>query len=278
MLVVSSVSEMQSLTNRLPAPVALVPTMGALHPGHLALVHRAKREARKAGATVTSIFVNPTQFGPNEDFQRYPRSFEKDCELLREIGCDIVFAPEVSEMYFADSTTTLVETKLSTVLCGASRPGHFSGVCTVVNKLFHIVQPDIAVFGQKDYQQFLILQRMVRDLNFSIQMISEPTVREPDGLALSSRNAYLTAAERAQAPIIFQTLLEAEKLVRKHQIGLAEIEHWMASSISTANLSKVDYVAAVDPSTLETKRSLPLLLACAVYFGSTRLIDNRLVT
>jgi len=278
MLIVSSISEMQSLTSRLPRPVVLVPTMGALHSGHLSLVRRAKREAREGGATVTSIFVNPKQFGPNEDYKRYPRTYERDCELLREIGCDIDVAPEASAMYFADSTTTVVETELSALLCGASRPGHFSGVCTVVSKFFHIVQPRIAVFGQKDYQQFLILQRMVRDLNFSVQVISEPTVREPDGLALSSRNAYLTPAERAQAPVIHQTLLQTEKLIRTHQIGFGEIENWMASNISSAKLSKVDYVAAVDPGTLESKKSLPLLLACAVYFGSTRLIDNRLIT
>jgi pantoate--beta-alanine ligase len=216
MKIIQSVSHMQRLTRSLPRPIVLVPTMGALHKGHLSLVKRARQKAGKEGTVVTSIFVNPTQFGPKEDFKKYPRPFKTDCALLRNAECNIVFAPDSEEMYFEDRSISVLESNLSIVMCGASRPGHFNGVCMVVSKLFNIVQPDVALFGEKDFQQLAIIRRMVRDLNFPIQILSCPTVRESDGLALSSRNRFLTPEERTQAPIIFQTLLEAEEIGRAH--------------------------------------------------------------
>jgi pantoate--beta-alanine ligase len=270
---------MQRLTRSLPRPIVLVPTMGALHKGHLSLVKRARQKAGKEGTVVTSIFVNPTQFGPEEDFKKYPRPFKTDCTLLRNAECNIVFAPDSEEMYFEDRSISVLESNLSIVMCGASRPGHFDGVCMVVSKLFNIVQPDVALFGEKDFQQLAIIRRMVRDLNFPIQILSCPTVRESDGLALSSRNRFLTPEERTQAPIIFQTLLEAEEKVRAGMTSARLLETSMERQIGRASLARIDYVVAVHPETLQknAKTSLPLLVAAAVFFGNTRLIDNRLI-
>ena len=270
---------MQRLASRMPRPTVLVPTMGALHQGHIALVRLAKRRAGKNGATVATIFVNPTQFGPTEDFAKYPRRLEEDCALLTESGCDLVFAPATDDMYFADRSVTVTETSLTTVMCGASRPGHFAGVCTVVSKLFNLTQPGIAVFGEKDFQQLAIIRRMVRDLNFPVQIISHPTVRERDGLALSSRNRYLTPGQRNEAPIIYQTLLQGEQKVLEGAESTKQLENWIQKEISSASNARVDYVVAVDPVTLRHRKKLerPVLLAAAVFFGSTRLIDNRLV-
>ena len=253
--------------------------MGALHEGHLALVRRARRLARRNGTVVASLFVNPTQFGPREDLNRYPRPFERDCALLREVGCDVLFAPEASEMYYPDRSILVIENKLSQVMCGASRPGHFDGVCLVVSKLFHLIQPDVAVFGEKDFQQLAILRRMVRDLNFPVQLEAHPTVREPDGLAMSSRNGYLTDEERSQAPIIQQTFRLAEEKIRAGTGSSAKLCQWMKQKIQSASLAKIDYVVVVDPESLEPLPRLkpPLLLAAAVFFGRTRLIDNRLM-
>ena len=279
MKLIKSLASMQRLASRLPRPTVLVPTMGALHDGHIALVRLAKRRAGKNGVTVATIFVNPTQFGPNEDFAKYPRRLEEDCALLKQAGCDLVFAPATDDMYFADRSVTVTETSLTTVMCGASRPGHFAGVCTVVSKLFNLTQPDIAVFGEKDFQQLAIIRRMARDLNFPVQIISHPTVREPDGLALSSRNRYLTPEERHEAPIIYQTLLRGEQKLREGAESTKQLENWMRKEISSASTTRVDYVVAVDPATLRQRKKLerPVLLAAAVFFGSTRLIDNRLV-
>jgi pantoate--beta-alanine ligase len=279
MKLIKSLASMQRLASRLPRPAVLVPTMGALHEGHIALVRLAKRHAGKNGTTVATIFVNPTQFGPNEDFAKYPRRLKEDCALLKEAGCDLVFAPATDNMYFADRSVTVTETSLTTVMCGASRPGHFAGVCTVVSKLFNLTQPDIAVFGEKDFQQLAIIRRMVRDLNFPVQIISHPTVREPGGLALSSRNRYLTPGQRNEAPIIYQTLLQGEQKVREGAESTTQLENWMRKQIASASSARVDYVVAVDPVTLRQRKKLerPLLLAAAVFFGSTRLIDNRLV-
>jgi pantoate--beta-alanine ligase len=279
MKIIQSVSHMQRLTRSLPRPIVLVPTMGALHKGHLSLVKRARQKAGKEGTVVTSIFVNPTQFGPKEDFKKYPRPFKTDCALLRNAECNIVFAPDSEEMYFEDRSISVLESNLSIVMCGASRPGHFNGVCMVVSKLFNIVQPDVALFGEKDFQQLAIIRRMVRDLNFPIQILSCPTVRESDGLALSSRNRFLTPEERTQAPIIFQTLLEAEEKVRAGMTSARLLETSMERQIGRASLARIDYVVAVHPETLQknAKTSLPLLVAAAVFFGNTRLIDNRLI-
>ena len=279
MRIVTDPAKLQQVVSQVPRPLILVPTMGALHEGHLALVRRARRLARGTGTTATSIFVNPIQFGPSEDFGRYPRSFEQDSALLKQNGCDLVFAPGAPDMYCPDRSIEIVENSLSRVMCGASRPGHFSGVCTVVAKLFNLFRPDIAIFGAKDFQQFAIINRMVRDLNFPIRLEAHPTVREPDGLAMSSRNIYLSAEEREQAPVIQQVLQRAEKKVREGRGSVAGVVDWMRTQIQLAPLAKVDYVVAVDPVNLQTASQLrpPLLLAAAVLFGKTRLIDNRLV-
>ncbi len=279
MRIIKSPARMQVLTRTLPKPIVLVPTMGALHEGHLALVDRAKEMAGRRGTTVASIFVNPKQFGPREDFQKYPRPFARDCLLLRKRGCDLVFAPSPAQMYEPDASVLVTESKLETVLCGLARPGHFTGVCTVVTKLFHLVQPDIAIFGEKDFQQLVILRRMVRDLNFPIRVLGHPTFRETDGLAMSSRNVYLTAEERRQAPLIQQALREAEKKLRTQSISRNNLQKSIQNWIEQGSLAKVDYVAVVDPETLQPKEptELPVLLAAAVFFGPTRLIDNILV-
>jgi pantoate--beta-alanine ligase len=279
MRIIKSPARIQVLTRTLPKPIVLVPTMGALHEGHLALVDRAKQVAGRRGSTVASIFVNPKQFGPQEDFQKYPRPFARDCLLLRKRGCDLVFAPTPAQMYEPDASVLVSESKLETVLCGQARPGHFTGVCTVVTKLFHLVQPDIAIFGEKDFQQLVILRRMVRDLNFPIRVIGHPTFRETDGLAMSSRNVYLTAEERRQAPLIQQALREAEKKLRTQSISRNNLQKGIQNWIEQGSLAKVDYVAVVDPETLQPKEptDLPVLLAAAVFFGPTRLIDNILV-
>jgi pantoate--beta-alanine ligase len=279
MRIVKSVQLMQRLSGTLPRPLLLVPTMGALHAAHLELVKKANRFSGRAGSTVVSLFVNPTQFGPPEDFHKYPRTFQADCKLLSNTKSDLVFAPNADDMYFSDRSTTVVESDLSKVMCGASRPGHFAGVCTVVAKLFHIVRPDIAIFGEKDFQQLAILQRMARDLNFPVRIVSHPIVREEDGLASSSRNRFLSVEERRQATVIYSTLLGAEQQVRNGWDSSRRVEEWMRASISKEKLAKIDYVVAVDPVTLQrTDRiSLPVLLAAAVFFGKTRLIDNRLL-
>jgi pantoate--beta-alanine ligase len=279
MQIVKSLSRIQQLTRTLPRPVVLVPTMGALHPGHLALIDRAKKLAGTSGTTVASIFVNPKQFGPREDYQKYPRPFSRDCLLLREKGCDLVFVPTSADMYSQNASVLVTESDLTTVMCGLSRPGHFAGVCTVVTKLFHLVQPNFAIFGEKDFQQLAILRRMVRDLNFPVRIVGHPTVREPDGLALSSRNIYLSAADRQRAPMVQQALLEAETKLRNRSVSHKALEDFIRRRIERGSLAKVDYVAVVDPETLQPKRpsELPVLLAAAVFFGTTRLIDNVLV-
>ena len=279
MRIVRTVARMQRLGTGLPRPVVLVPTMGALHEGHLALIERAKQLAGRKGSTVATIFVNPMQFGPREDYQKYPRPFERDCQLLRNKNCDLLFAPSPANMYAPDASVVVSESQLETVMCGASRPGHFTGVCTVVTKLFHLVQPDIAVFGEKDFQQLAILRRMVRDLNFAVRIVGYPTVREPDGLAMSSRNLYLSAEERHQAPLIQRALSDAEKKLRTQPVSRRALERSIRRRIERGSLAKVDYVAIVDPETLQPKdpNELPVLLAAAVYFGKTRLIDNILV-
>jgi pantoate--beta-alanine ligase len=267
------------MADELPRPIVLVPTMGALHEGHLALVDRARKLSGPIGTTVTSIFVNPTQFGPTEDFRKYPRPFGRDCRLLQEHKCDIVFAPSATDMYAEDASVAVTESQLAATMCGAARPGHFTGVCTVVAKLFQLIQPDLAIFGQKDFQQLAIMRRLARDLNFRVKIIGHPTIRESDGLALSSRNVYLSAEERRQAPLIRQTLLEAESKLGKERFSRRALESWIQRGIGRAPLAKVDYVAVVDPETLQPKEpdEGPVLLATAVFFGTTRLIDNLLL-
>ena len=245
--------------------------MGALHAGHAALIRSSRKLAGPRGAVVVSIFVNPIQFGPKEDFSSYPRPFRKDLSTCRAAGADAVFAPPVEELYAGDSSVTVDESLLSQTLCGRSRPGHFRGVCTVVAKLFLIVQPTHAVFGEKDWQQLAILRRMVRDLNFPVEVIGHPTVREPDGLARSSRNAYLTADERAVAPLIQETLLGAAE--KKSPVA---IEAFARKSLSSIPGARLDYVEAVDAASLLPlkNRKVPGRLAAAVFLGKARLIDN----
>ena len=258
----------------LPRPLVLVPTMGALHEGHLTLIRRARRLAGKSGTVAVSIFVNPTQFGPGEDFSRYPRPIAEDAAKCRAEGVDVLYMPDAALTYAADHSTWVDESLLSTGLCGAARPGHFRGVCTVVAKLFHLFGPDIAVFGKKDAQQLAIIRRMVRDLDFPIKIVGVETCREPDGLAMSSRNRYLAAAERAQAVVLRKALLAAKRAPVK------KIRETALKIIQSAPLAKVDYVEFVDAETLQPPKPLcrKFLMAVAVRFGKTRLIDNIEIT
>jgi len=245
--------------------------MGALHHGHAALIRRARRLVGDKGCVVVSIFVNPTQFGPKEDFSKYPRPIAADEALCREMGADLIFRPEVSEMYATDASVIIDEVRLSDGLCGESRPGHFQGVCTVVAKLFLIVQPDVAIFGEKDWQQLAIIRRMVRDLDFPVKIVGHPTIREKDGLAVSSRNAYLTPEERAVAPGISAALRSASK-----QGTPAAILRAAEQEIARIPGARIDYVRLVDASTLAPVRQLDreTTLAAAVFLGRARLIDN----
>lgn len=258
----------------LRTPRVLVPTMGALHVGHRALIAKARARAGLPGTVMVSIFVNPLQFGPREDLRRYPRPVARDLQVCREAGVDLVFLPDPAEMYPAHlATTTIEESALAADLCGRRRPGHFRGVCTVVAKLFNILQPTHAVFGEKDYQQLSVIRRMVADLNFPVRIVAVPTVREPDGLAVSSRNSYLTPAQRAVAPGIRRALLRARAMAGR---PAAAIERAVATDLGRLPGSRLDYVAVVDAKTLA--RNPPptarRLVAVAVYLGATRLIDN----
>lgn len=258
--------------------VALVPTMGFLHAGHLSLLAKARTLADRM---VLSVFVNPTQFGPSEDLDRYPRNLERDCELAREQGVDLVFAPRAEDMYHPDHATWVEVPDLSGVLCGASRPGHFRGVCTVVSKLFGIVRPEVAVFGQKDWQQLAIIRRMVRDLDMGVDIVGMPIHREEDGLAMSSRNVYLTVDERKSAPAIHQGLGLVQAAINagerdRHKLALIFRAH-LADKLPGA---RIDYAELVHPETLaRAGESLdaPTLMAVAVFVGKVRLIDNMLL-
>lgn len=245
--------------------------MGALHAGHAALISRARTLAGKDGAVVVSIFVNPTQFGPKEDFSSYPRQLSVDAALCRSLGADAVFAPSVEEVYAKDRSVFVDEGVLSNVLCGKSRPGHFRGVCTVVAKLFLIVQPDVAIFGEKDWQQLAIIRRMIRDLNLPVKALGHATVREKDGLAMSSRNQYLTPEERAVAPGIQAALKKAAG--QKTVAGILKAGRRRIEKIPGARL---DYLELVDAETLEPVKNLKktMRLATAVFLGKARLIDN----
>jgi pantoate--beta-alanine ligase len=277
MQMITSVAEMSAWKGNGGGPVILVPTMGALHSGHVALIERARELAGNEGSVIVSIFVNPTQFGPNEDLNNYPRPIERDLEKCQPAGANIIFLPEAADMYAPDRSMTVLETSLSKRLCGASRPGHFEGVCIVVLKLFNIVRPDIAVFGKKDYQQLAIIRRMVRDLNFPMEITGVETVRSADGLAKSSRNTYLSEAERAQAPFIRATLLEAAAAIQEGQKNTASLRQHMISALRrNVTLGTVDYVEIVDRESLQRISTIdrPALIAVAIFFGTTRLIDN----
>jgi len=259
-------------------PRVLVPTMGALHEGHLQLIDRARATAGEGGEVVVTIFVNPTQFGPGEDLDRYPRTLEADLAGCEARGADAVFVPEAGAMYRDDASTNIAESSLSSGLCGASRPGHFDGVCTVVAKLFNLTQPDAAVFGQKDFQQLAVIRRLVRDLNFPVEIIAAPTVREADGLALSSRNRYLSDGLRRQALVLSQSLERARGLLDGGERDVATLLNEIRKIVSTAADARPDYIAAVDPETLEALSRVDekrgIAIALAIFFAETRLIDN----
>ena len=268
--------------------IAFVPTMGYLHAGHLSLVHRARQVVGKGGKVVVSIYVNPTQFAPHEDLAKYPRDWKRDCQLCRESGVDAVFAPDDAQMYPARQnrqspianrqsfSTYVVEDQLARVMEGAARPAHFRGVTTVVAKLFNIVLPDVAVFGAKDWQQAAIIRRMVADLNFPVRIIIAPTTREADGLALSSRNKYLDAEERAQAVILFHALQAAKAAVKRKPIAAARLKQDLQEFITATPLARLDYVEFFEPDTLQPVATVRrgAHMALAVWFGKTRLIDN----
>ena len=257
-------------------PRVLVPTMGALHKAHLQLIRIAGEHAGSDGEVALSIFVNPLQFEPGSDYERYPRLENADENFCREAGVNLLFRPPPAEMYFDDRSTFVDETSLSSALEGKSRPGHFWGVCTVVAKLFNILAPNAAVFGEKDFQQLAIVRRMVRDLNFNVDIIAVPTVREEDGLACSSRNQYLNLEERKQATALHKALLAAANASEKSARGIVDLARKM---IGEAPLARIDYVELVDAETLQPVEMVRpnSLLALAVFFGKTRLIDNILL-
>ncbi len=279
MQILNSAKEMQALCRNFREQgkqIGLVPTMGALHAGHLSLVRAARS---KSDVVAVSIFVNPTQFGPNEDFAKYPRTFEQDCAQLQEEHVDVVFAPPVDEMYTNGASTFVVVEGVSERLDGASRPGHFRGVTTVVNKLFNIACPHRAFFGQKDAAQVAVLRKMILDLNMGVELVVCPIVREQDGLALSSRNVYLNEDERRQALVLSRALQRVDELATAGELSAAKLLHGAKMVLATEPVVRLDYLAAVDPDTLEDVADIRkgALVAIAAHVGPTRLIDNLLI-
>lgn len=253
--------------------IGFVPTMGCLHQGHLSLIEQARKENDKV---IVSIFVNPLQFGPTEDFSRYPRSLEMDLEGCRNFGADLIFTPSLNELLPETNLIYVDVDLLGNNLCGSSRPGHFRGVCTIVAKLFNILSPDKSYFGQKDAQQLAIITRMVKDLNFNTEIVACPIVREADGLAMSSRNVYLTKEERKAASIISKSLAQARLLLDQGERDSFIIKSFIIGNIKSEPLASIDYVEIVDHTTLQFVDNIekPVLIAVAVHFGKTRLIDN----
>ena len=281
MKIISGIREMQKTAEELRLQgrrIGIVPTMGYLHEGHLSLLKIARA---KGDVSVLTIFVNPKQFGPDEDFGEYPKDFERDRQLAEAKGCDILFVPDEGEMYPMTYLTSVEVEKLSNIFEGESRPGHFRGVTTVVCKLFNITKPHVAVFGQKDAQQAIIVQRMVRDLNFDVEIVVAPVVREPDGLAMSSRNVYLNAAERNDALVLRQSLDRAEEMVRNGIRESRKILESMKELIRSKKNARLDYIVIVDPESLaevdRLEKNRQVLIALAVRIGKTRVIDNTLI-
>jgi len=279
MEVIESIFEMKNLVKdwkRQGLSIGFVPTMGYLHEGHLALVRRAKELSDRV---VVSIFVNPIQFAPGEDYQRYPRDLDRDKALLEKEGVDVLFSPKAQEMYPPGFQTYVEVKELSSGLCGRYRVGHFVGVATVVLKLFNILQPDIAVFGEKDYQQLKVIQRMVQDLNLDVKIIPHPTVREEDGLAMSSRNTYLSPEERKSAIALYKALNLAEELINQGERRVATLKEKLKEFIESYPYTKVQYIEFVHPETLKEVERVdePTLLALAVFVGKARLIDNKII-
>lgn len=274
--VVSTLDEARAMAPRSKGRRVLVPTMGALHRGHGELIRIARETASDSGEVAVSIFVNPMQFAPGGDYEKYPRPEDADDEFCRAAGVDILFRPSAEEMYPADFSVSVDENLLADRLESKSRPGHFRGVCTVVAKLFHLLSPDAAVFGEKDFQQLAIIRRMVRDLNFPTEIVGVPTVRDADGLACSSRNRYLNDAERAQAAVLHRALQDARGLVATGELSVVKILAAARQIIAEAPLARIDYVEIVNPDTLQpvTEARPDSRILVAAFFGSTRLIDN----
>jgi pantoate--beta-alanine ligase len=273
MKIIETIAEMKKIRHELKGNIGFVPTMGYLHEGHLTLV---KRSNAVNDFTVASIFVNPTQFGPNEDFDRYPRDYPRDFAMLEKEKTDVVFLPPPQEMYPEGYNTWVDVTKVTEHLEGAIRPGHFRGVATVVTKLFNIVEPTRAYFGQKDAQQCVVVKKMVVDLNMNLEVIIVPTVREPDGLAMSSRNVYLNTEERSQAPVLYQALGMARRMWTGGERASPVLRQAMIDLIRQKPLGKIEYISIADAMTLQEleKAAPPAVISLAVKFGKTRLIDN----
>jgi pantoate--beta-alanine ligase len=276
MELITTISKMKKIRNKFikeGKSIGFVPTMGYLHKGHLSLVEQARKDN---DIVVVSIFVNPTQFGPNEDFDRYPRDLNRDIELLKPYNVDYIFHPDVNEMYSVDHSTYVEETELTNVLCGKSRPGHFKGVTTIVTKLFNIVRPTRAYFGQKDAQQFRVLRKMVNDLNMDVEMVEMPIIREEDGLAMSSRNIYLNDEERKQALALNKSLKKAKELYEKGERNPNIIKSEMKKIFDKNPLVKIDYIEIVDEYNLKSVNKIEgkVLVAVAAFVGKARLIDN----
>lgn len=256
--------------------VVFVPTMGYLHRGHVSLMERARRLAGPPGKVVASVYVNPTQFGPKEDFSKYPRDRARDLKLCRDAGVDVFFAPADAAMYPPDFSTFAQEEKLSAGMEGRSRPGHFRGVTTIVAKLFNIVLPTMAIFGAKDFQQAAVIRRMARDLNFPVKIVVAPTLREADGLAMSSRNKYLTPSQRTQATVLWRALHHAKNAAARQPISAARLQKEIARLIAVESEARLDYMEFFNPVTLEPVKTVTpgTQMALAVFVGTTRLIDN----
>ncbi|MBI4201770.1 MAG: pantoate--beta-alanine ligase [Chloroflexi bacterium] len=276
MNVITTVAEMVAARDRLPRLLGLVPTMGYLHEGHMTLVRQARADCR---SVVASIFVNPTQFGPHEDFASYPRDMERDLAMLRNEGVDVVFAPTVEEMYPPGFSTYVNVERITEALEGARRPGHFRGVATIVTKLFTIVRPDKSYFGQKDGQQVAVIKRMTADLALGTEIVVAPTLREPDGLAMSSRNVYLTPAERAAAPMLYRALCRAREMYRGGVRDAKALRDEMMRMISAEPLARVEYISVADAETLQEATTVerPVMVSLAVRFGRATLIDNIII-
>ena len=276
MISIATIREVRKVTEswkRQGLTVGFVPTMGYLHEGHASLIQKARSENNKV---VVSIFVNPIQFSPNEDFERYPRNFERDREICERAGADLIFAPSVVEMFPSKNLAFADVSELGEYLCGAKRPGHFRGVCTIITKFFNIIRPDRAYFGEKDFQQLAIIQRMAKDLSCDTQIVPCPTIRDTDGLALSSRNSYLSDTERRAARVVPDSLNLARKAVADGEKDAAAIKNIISEKIAAEPLAKIDYIEVVDVSLLKpiTQIDRPAIVAVAIFIGTTRLIDH----
>ncbi len=278
MLIIKKIDELRKIVKQKKIEgkiIGFVPTMGALHKGHLELIKKSKNSC---ACTIVSIFVNPIQFGPNEDFEKYPRDIDKDSKLAESAGADFIFNPDVEEIIGNDLLTLVDIKKMQDTLCGAKRPGHFQGVCTIVTKLFNIVEPDKAFFGKKDIQQLYIIKKMVKDLNFNIEIIPCETVREVDGLAMSSRNAYLNEKERQDALVLYDSLKEAKKSINLGETSGKQITEKLNSLIEKVDSAKIDYVKIVNDKMEDTDEIIKgNIIALAVFIGKTRLIDNYII-